>query len=89
MSEKTYYQRNRDVILNRAKNYYENDKERLREQARCKYRNYSKEKTTWENMSKEKKQKLKEYKKNTLRLKSLNTIINKIVLIVYDVIYAN
>ena len=26
----TYYQRNRDVILNRAKDYYENDKERLR-----------------------------------------------------------
>ena len=24
----TYYQRNRDVILNRAKDYYENDKER-------------------------------------------------------------
>ena len=23
----TYYQRNRDVILNRAKDYYENDKE--------------------------------------------------------------
>ena len=34
-----YYQRNRDVILNRAKDYYENDKERLREQARDKYRN--------------------------------------------------
>ena len=31
-----YYQRNRDVILNRAKDYYENDKERLREQARDK-----------------------------------------------------
>ena len=30
----TYYQRNRGVILNRAKEYYENDKERLREQAR-------------------------------------------------------
>ena len=30
----TYYQRNRDVILNRAKDYYENDKERLREHAR-------------------------------------------------------
>ena len=30
----TYYQRNRDVILNRAKHYYENDKERLRVQAR-------------------------------------------------------
>ena len=35
----TYYQRNRDVILNRAKDYYENDKERLRGQARDKYRN--------------------------------------------------
>ena len=32
----TYYQRNRDVILNRARDYYENDKERLREQARHK-----------------------------------------------------
>ena len=38
-TELTYYQRNRDVILNRAKDYYENDKERLREQARDKYRN--------------------------------------------------
>ena len=39
----TYYQRNRDVILNRTKGYYENDKERLREQARDKYRNLSEE----------------------------------------------
>ena len=39
----TYYQKNRDVILNRAKYYYENDKERLREQARDKYRNLSEE----------------------------------------------
>ena len=38
----TYYQRNRYVILNRAKDYYENDKERLRQQARDKYRNLSK-----------------------------------------------
>ena len=43
MSEKTYYQRNRDVILNRAKDFYENDKERLIEQARDKYRNLSEE----------------------------------------------
>ena len=28
--ESTYYQRNRDVMLNRAQDYYENDKERLR-----------------------------------------------------------
>ena len=39
----TYYQRNRDVILNRAKDYYENDKERLRGQAIDKYRNLSEE----------------------------------------------
>ena len=32
----TYYQRNRDVIVNRAKDYYENDKERLKEKARDK-----------------------------------------------------
>ena len=38
-NELTYYKKNRDVILNRAKDYYENDKERLREQARDKYRN--------------------------------------------------
>ena len=35
-----YYQRNRDVILNGAKDYYENDKERLRKQARNKYKNF-------------------------------------------------
>ena len=46
MSESAYltnYQRNWDVMLNRAKDYYENDKEILREQARDKYRNLSKE----------------------------------------------
>ena len=32
----TYNQRKRDVILNRAKDYYENDEERLGEQARDK-----------------------------------------------------
>ena len=37
----TYYQKNRNVILNRAKDYFENDNERLREQARDKYRNLS------------------------------------------------
>ena len=69
----TYYQRNRDVILNRAKDYYENDKKRLREQARDKYKNLSEEekkkKREYEtkrycNMSKEEKQKLKEYQIN-------------------------
>ena len=40
----TYYQRNQDVILNRAKDYYENDNKRLRQQAKDKYRNLSEEK---------------------------------------------
>ena len=45
MSKKTYYQKNRVVILNRAKYYYENDKERLRDNGRDKYRNSSEEET--------------------------------------------
>ena len=44
MNNTTYYQRNREVILNKAKDYYENDKERLREQAKNKYKNLSEEK---------------------------------------------
>ena len=36
-----YYRRNRDMILNRAKDYYENNKERLKEPAKDKYRNLS------------------------------------------------
>ena len=43
MDNTTYYQRNREIMLNRAKDYYENNKERLREQARNKYRNLSEE----------------------------------------------
>ena len=68
----TYYQKNRDVILNRAKDYNENNKERLREQTRDNYRNLSEEekikkreygKNRYQNMSEEKKQILKEYQK--------------------------
>ena len=40
---KLIIEKKRDVILKRAKDYYENDKERLREQARDKYRNLSEE----------------------------------------------
>ena len=69
----TYYQKNRDVMLNRAKDYYENDKERLRVQARDKCRNLSEEKKNKKreygrnrycNMSEEKKQRLKENQNN-------------------------
>ena len=34
MDNTSYYQRNRKIMLNSAKDYYENNKERLREQAR-------------------------------------------------------
>ena len=44
MDNLTYYQRNRDEILNRAKGYYENDKKRLIEHAKNKYKNLSEEK---------------------------------------------
>ena len=36
MNNTTYYQRNREIVLNRAKDYHENNKERLREQERKK-----------------------------------------------------
>ena len=43
MNNTTYYQKNREIILNRAKDYYDNDKERLKEQAKNIYRNLSEE----------------------------------------------
>ena len=43
MSGATYYQRKREVILNRANEYYENNKEVLREKAKNKYRELSDE----------------------------------------------
>ena len=87
MNNTTYYQKNREVILNRAKDYCENDKERLREQARDKYRNLCEEdkkkkreygKNRYHNMSEEKKQKSTK-KKNIKKQKSLKIIMNKTV----------
>ena len=81
----TYYQRNRDVILNRAKDYYENNKERLRLQARDKYRNLYEEKNKkrehginrCRNMSEEEKKRLKEYQKNSREAEKFQCIIIK------------
>ena len=75
----TYYQRNRDMMPNRAKDCYENDKEKLREQARDKHRNLSEEeknkkgeygKNRYRKMSEEKK-KTKIISKNLLRGKKI------------------
>ena len=76
MNERTYYQRNTKVFLNRAKDYYENNNELLRERAKNKYRELSEEenikgeyrKKTYHNMSEEKKNNMK---KVILRLKDM------------------
>ena len=63
-------------MLNRAKDYYGNDKERLREQARDKYRNLSEEeknkkrehgKNRYCNMPEQKKTKTKKISKKNYR----------------------
>ena len=58
---------NRDVMLNRTKEDYKNDKERLREQARDKYKS----------LSEEKKQKIKEYQKIIVKQRQLLGILVK------------
>ena len=74
-----YYQRNRDIILNRAKEYY-------RERAKGKYRSLSEDekdikkqyqKDKYHNMSDEEKQILKDYQKNYREAKTLKSILNQ------------
>ena len=81
-------------MLNRAKYYHENDKGRLKKQARdkCNYLSEEKKnkkreygKNRYHNMFEEKKERLKNIKKIIVRVKSLN-LINKIVLIMYAII---
>ena len=73
MHETTYCKRNRETMLNRAKDYYKNNNEKLKEKVGNKYRELSKEeknikikygRNIYHNMSEEKKQRLKEYLKN-------------------------
>ena len=45
MNNTTYYQRNRDVLVNKKIDYYKNNKEKVREQAQDKCRNLSEEET--------------------------------------------
>ena len=65
MSETTYYERNRYVILNRANKYYENYNKVLRElseEEKNINRGYGRNR--YHNMSEGKKQRLKEYQKS-------------------------
>ena len=43
MDNATYYQRNRNIALNKAKEFYKSNNERLKKHARDKYRNLSEE----------------------------------------------
>ena len=71
MDNTTYYQRNKETMLNRARDYYGNDKERLKDKQEINIETYLKKiKRKRENMEKnryhmseEKKQDLKEYQK--------------------------
>ena len=73
LNEITYYQRKKDVILDRAKKCYENNKKVLKDKGRDKYKELcEKEKNIkreygrnrYHNMSEERKQRLREYQKN-------------------------
>ena len=82
IADLTYYQKTRNVTLNKAKDYYKNNKERLKEQGRDKYRSLSVEekskkreygKNRYHNISEEKKQRLNEYSKILLQDKKFST----------------
>ena len=71
------------MILKRAKDYYKNYKELLRERAKNKYREYSEEENNinreygrnrYHNMSEEKKKRLKEYQKSYREAKKTSFI---------------
>ena len=80
MDNTTYYQINRDVTLNKAKEYYKNNNQRLKKQARDECRNLSDDvkkkkkreygKNRYHNMSEEKKQELKRYQRKYYEAKN-------------------
>ena len=72
-----------DIILNRAKEYYKNNKELLPERAKTKYRSLSQDekdikkqyqKDIYHNMSDEEKQRLNDFQKNYREAKKLKSI---------------
>ena len=78
MSEATYYQKIRQVILDRANKYYHDNTEKLRENAKSKYNELSEEeqdikreyvRNRYNNMSEKKKQRLREYQRNYRKAK--------------------
>ena len=83
MDNSTYYQKNRDIILKRAKDYYYNNIEAIRKNMRGKYKILSEEEKEKikicqnnyrekmkNNISEEKREKMKEYQKNYRKKKT-------------------
>ena len=68
MSQTTYYQRNKDKMLNRAENIYRS----LSEDEKDIKKQY--QKARYHNMSDEEKQKLKDYQKNYREAKKLKIV---------------
>ena len=87
MDNTTYYQRNREIMLNRARGYYENDKERLREQARNKYWNLSEEDKNKKKRIWKKRKNLKNIKNADIEKQKSLRIMNKIVYFTIKSIY--
>ena len=82
MSQNTY-QRNRDMILNRAKDYYGNEKRKIKRGSVSYKQKFTFRRQKWKieyvrnrffNMSEEKKQKLKEYQKNIMKPKKVKRL---------------
>ena len=99
MNKTTSYQRNMlwDVIINRAKGYHENDKERLGDNARNKYRTLSEEvkklkgkygRNRYHNMSKEKKRKKSNSKKIYLEANRSQFSDQKDIFLIIHIMYA-
>ena len=72
----TYYQRNKELVISKAKEYYKNNKDRLSKQAREKYQGLPEEEkdknrkyriNKYHAMSDEEKNKRKEYQRNRYR----------------------
>ena len=76
MNNSTYYQKNRDIILKRAKDYYYNNIGAIRKNMRDKYKNLSEEETEKikiyqkhyrekmkNNITEEEREKMREYQK--------------------------
>ena len=96
MSKITYYQRNRDIILNTAKEYYKDNKELLQERAKNKYRSLSEDEkdikkqyqnTRYHNMSDEEKPRLKDYQNNYREAKKLKSILNQSLIFSHIAVY--